>query len=68
VKKAIDVCQSRIEKLFCILLTLFQLHEQELAQDLAVKRLEVEKAEKARISNAVSDMEVIRRLEFETSF
>lgn len=64
-KKAIEVRQSRFGKLFRILLTLFQVHEQELAQDLAVKRLEVERAEKTRISNAVSDAEVIHRLEFE---
>ena len=35
-----------------------QVHEAELAQELAVKRAEAEKAEKARIADAVSAAEV----------
>jgi hypothetical protein len=45
---------------------LFQTHEHELAQDLAAKRLDAEKAEKARISSAVSEAEVICRPRFKS--
>ena len=56
VKKAVEVCNLSFQ-----LPTLFishQVHESELVHELTAKRIEAEKADKARIANAVSAAEV----------
>ena len=57
VKKAVEVCNlfSFIPTLF---ISLLQVHESELVHELTAKRIEVEKADKVRIANAVSAAEV----------
>jgi hypothetical protein len=57
VKKAVEVCNLffQIPTLF---ISLLQVHESELVHELTAKRIEAEKADKARIANAVSVAEV----------
>ena len=43
-------------------LTFHQLHEHELVQELSFKRVEAEKAERTRITDAVSAAEVLNHL------
>jgi hypothetical protein len=51
------------------LLTALQVHESELVQELTIKRAEAEKAEKARIAEAVATSQVrILRLDGKNSF
>jgi c-di-AMP phosphodiesterase-like protein len=57
VKKAIEVSIPH-NMYFSVDVERFQVHESELVQELAIKRLEAEKAEKARINGAVSAAQV----------
>lgn len=56
VKKAIEVRVLMYNP--CLLLTALQVHESELVQELTIKRAEAEKAEKARIAEAVATSQV----------
>jgi len=56
VKKAIEVSASVYNPY--LLLTALQVHESELVQELTIKRAEAEKAEKARIAEAVATSQV----------
>lgn len=67
VKKAIEV-RVWIYNPY-ILLTALQVHESELVQELTIKRAEAEKAEKARIAEAVATSQVsILRLDGKNRF
>lgn len=56
VKKAIEVSAS-VHNPY-LLLTALQVHESDLVQELTIKRAEAEKAEKARIAEAVATSQV----------
>ena len=56
VKKAVEVCN--LSSFILSLFISFQVHESELVHELTAKRIEAEKADKARIANAVSAAEV----------
>jgi len=63
IQKELGEVQKAIEVRFCTysrgdMLTMFQVHESELVQELAIKRAEAEKAEKARIADAVATSQV----------
>ena len=67
VKKAIEVSASVYNPY--LLLTALQVHESELVQELTIKRAEAEKAEKARIAEAVATSQVrILRLDGKNCF
>lgn len=57
VKKAVEVC-NLILFIPTLFISLFQVHESELVHELTAKRIEAEKADKARIASAVSAAEV----------
>ena len=56
-KKAVEVC-NLFSSIPTLLISLLQVHESELVHELTAKRIEAEKADKARIANAVSAAEV----------
>jgi hypothetical protein len=59
VKKAVEVCSSSsIFSNTALFISLLQVHESELVHELAAKRIEAEKADKLRITSAVSAAEV----------
>lgn len=57
-KKAIEVCPVGSSIPSLILFIVMKVHEAELVQELSIKRREAEKAEKARIAEAVANAEV----------
>jgi len=60
VKKAVEVCHNLIhlDVNFVEFINWKQVHESELVHELALKRVEAEKAEKARVAEAVSAAQV----------
>ena len=57
VKKAVEVC-NLISFISTLFISPLQVHESELVHELTAKRVEAEKADKARIASAVSAAEV----------
>jgi hypothetical protein len=58
VKKAVEVCTLSSFQMPTLFISLLQVHESELVHELTAKRIEAEKADKARIADAVSTAEV----------